>query len=86
MNGNFLDDPYAPHSSVARREIPGKPNVFIHVEGYYVQKGEFATFVHLDQKLINTNGRGSGGKTKDKGTFFAGLEGQDTLLYVRSWE
>ena len=55
---------------VALVMLAGQTNVLVHIEGYHILEGDLAGLILLDQALVNTQRRGTGGQTQDEGTLF----------------
>lgn len=62
--------------------LPGKSDVFVHVECDDMLEGELASLVELDQVPVDSNGRGTCRKSKDKRLGRSRVEFPDTLLDV----
>mgnify|MGYP003305929392 CR=1 FL=1 len=66
---------------VALVMLPGQAHILVHVEGHHILEAHFTGLVHLNQALIDTQGGGAGGQTKNKGAvFLMGVDGIGNVL------
>ena len=63
---------------VALVMLVGQTEIFIHVEGHDILKADLACLVHADKLLVNADGRGACGQTKDERT----IQNQSGLMII----
>lgn len=62
--------------------VTGETHVFVHVERNDVFETDLFLLVKFDKAFVNTDRRGSGGKTKDKGSFTIGCKLSYTFFNI----
>ncbi len=60
----------------------GQTHILVHVEGNYVLEAYLASLVHLDQVLVQAQGRTTGGATQLEGLLGGGVGSIDACSNV----
>jgi hypothetical protein len=72
-----------PHKPVVALGVLGiEAEIFIHIKGYYMGKGQDPRFIESDKFLVDSEGAGPSGKPQDKGALFGWMKVVDPPGYI----